>query len=64
MAPEGNGIQRDKQAGRALVRILGDRGEILFPDRGRASLKVFIRKHGDRPRDGYGSHHNGKHKLG
>ena len=56
--------RRDKQAGRAVVRVLGEHGDILFPDRGRAPLKTRVRRHRDRPRDGYGSHHNGKHKLG
>jgi hypothetical protein len=56
--------QRDKQTGRAILRLLGDRGDILFPDRGRSPLKIFIMKYHHRPGDGYGSHNNGKHKLG
>lgn len=55
---------RAKQAGRAIVRLLGDRGEIHFPDRGQQSLKIFVRKHQDRLRSGYGSHQDGRHKLG
>jgi len=56
--------QRDKQRGRVIVRLLGDRGEILFPDRGAPPLKIRIHKYHHRPGDGYGSHMNGRHKLG
>jgi len=56
--------QRDRQRGRVILSLLGDRGEILFPDRGAPPLKIFICKYHHRPRDGYGSHMNGKHKLG
>ena len=56
--------RRDKQAGRVIVRLLGDSGEILFPDRGSAPLTLRVRKYQDRPRAGHGSHLNGRHKLG
>ena len=56
--------QRNKQQGRAIVVARGDRGEILFPDGGQTPLRYRVRKHQDRPRDGFGSHHNGRHKLG
>ena len=56
--------QRDKQAGRAIERKLGDVGEIHFPDGGAQPLKRRVQKHQHRPGDGHGSHHNGKHKLG
>jgi hypothetical protein len=56
--------QRDKQAGRAILRLLGDRGEILFPDRGQQPMKIHIPRHQDRRTDGFGSHADGRHKLG
>ncbi|MEM8494514.1 MAG: hypothetical protein AAF663_03910 [Planctomycetota bacterium] len=56
--------KRDPQAGKALRRVLGDAGQILFPDRGAAPLKVRVQKFQNRVRDGHGSHHGGKHKLG
>ena len=46
------------------MRLLGDRGDIVFPDRGQTPMKIHMRRHQDHPRDGYGSHRNGKHKLG
>ncbi len=55
---------RHKQAGKALERLRGDHGEILFPDGGAQPLKVRIRKFQNKPNDGHGSHHQGKHKLG
>ncbi len=56
--------QRDKQSGRAILQLLGDRGEIIFPDRGARSLRTYIKKYQNRHSDGHGSHMNGKHKLG
>ncbi|MCP3906306.1 MAG: hypothetical protein GY715_22005 [Planctomycetes bacterium] len=56
--------QRDKQAGRAIVVARGERGEILFPDRGQQPLRFRVRRYQDRPGDGFGSHRNGRHKLG
>lgn len=56
--------RRDPQAGRALERLLGDRGQILYPDGGARPLKVHVRRFQNRPRDGYGSHHQGRHKMG
>ncbi len=53
-----------KQRGKALERIFGGSGEILFPDGGAKPLKVHVRKFQNRARDGHGSHHGGKHKLG
>lgn len=56
--------KRPKQAGKAIVKLLGDRGQILFPDGGAKPLKVRVLKYQNKPNDGHGSHHNGKHKLG
>jgi len=56
--------RRHKQAGRAILRLLGDRGEILFPDLGARPLKIHFNKYRRRPDDPHGSHMNGKHKLG
>lgn len=56
--------RRHKQAGRAIERIFGDRGQILYPDRGARPLRIFIRRYNDRPGGGYGSHFRGRHKLG
>jgi hypothetical protein len=56
--------QRDKQANRAIRRLRGDEGEILFPDRGARALRIRIQKYQHRPGDGYGSHQDGRHKLG
>jgi hypothetical protein len=56
--------QRDKQAGKAIERMLGDRGQILFPDHGAKPLKIRIRRFQNTPGDGHGSHMNGRHKLG
>ena len=44
--------------------MLGDRGDIIFPDRGAPPLKTYIKKYQHHPSDGHGSHMNGKHKLG
>ena len=55
---------RDKQAGKVIVQLEGDRGKVLFPDGGAPALKIYIRKHQAKMSDGYGSHFNGKHKLG
>ena len=57
-------IKRDRQRGRAILRLLGDRGDIIFPDRAAPPLKVYICRYHHHPGDGYGSHMNGKHKLG
>jgi hypothetical protein len=57
-------IKRDRQRGRAILRLLGDRGDILFPDRGAPPLKIRIHKYHHHPGDGFGSHMNGRHKLG
>jgi len=56
--------RRAKQAGKALKRLRGDRGEILFPDGGAPPLKVHIQRFQHKPGDGHGSHHNGRHKMG
>lgn len=56
--------RRPAQAGKVIKRILGDRGEILFPDGGAQPLKILVRKFHNKPSDGHGSHHNGRHKLG
>ena len=56
--------KRDKQTGKAILKILGDRGQILYPDGGAKPLKIFIKRYQNRPGDGHGSHSNGKHKLG
>lgn len=56
--------RRDKQAGRALLRLEGDRGQVLYPDRGATPLKVRLQRYQSRMSDGYGSHMNGRHKLG
>lgn len=56
--------RRPKQSGKALDRVVGDRGQILFPDGGAQPLNVHIRKFHNKPADGHGSHHNGRHKQG
>ena len=56
--------KRTKQAGKALLRLWGDRGQILYPDGGAKPLKIFLKRFQHRPGDGYGSHNNGKHKMG
>lgn len=55
---------RDRQAGKAIERILGDRGQILYPDGGARPLRVFVPKKGVRPKGSHGSHMNGRHKQG
>lgn len=57
-------MKRQKQQGRAIERILGDHGQILFPDGGARPLNIRIRKFQNKPGDGYGSHMSGRHKLG
>jgi hypothetical protein len=64
MAVRRRRTRRNKQQGRAIVRFEGDRGEVLFPDLGAKPLRVFIRRYQTKMSDGYGSHMNGKHKLG
>ena len=56
--------KRNKQQGKAILRLLGDRGDVLYPDSGAKPLKIFIKRYQNRPGDGRGSHMNGKHKLG
>jgi hypothetical protein len=56
--------KRDAQAGRAIDRSINGRGQILFPDAGAKPLNVRIHRFQDRRRDGYGSHHDGRHKMG
>ena len=58
------GHPRHPQAGRAILRQLGNRGQILFPDGGAPPLQLRIQKFQNKPGDGHGSHHQGKHKLG
>lgn len=55
---------RKRQSGRAIERVLGDRGQILYPDGGAKPLKVFVPKKGVRPKGTHGSHMNGRHKQG
>ncbi|MEM1444813.1 MAG: hypothetical protein AAGF84_02055 [Planctomycetota bacterium] len=55
---------KPKQAGKAIRKLLGDSGQILFPDRGARPLQVRVQKFHNTARDGHGSHHGGKHKLG
>ncbi|MEM8782746.1 MAG: hypothetical protein AAGE65_07790 [Planctomycetota bacterium] len=56
--------RKPPQTGKALRRVLGDAGQILFPDGGAPPLKVRLQKFQNKARDGHGSHHGGKHKLG
>jgi len=57
--------RRDKQAGKAIERLSGDRRQILYPDGAASPLKTRIRPRRSRPPDGgHGSHMNGRHKLG
>ncbi len=56
--------KRSKQAGKAIERVAGDRGQILYPDGGARPLKVHVRRFQNSPKDGYGSHNNGRHKMG
>ncbi len=55
---------RPRQPGKALTRRDGDMQNLLFPDRQARPLKTWVLKHQSRQRDGYGSHHNGRHKSG
>ncbi|MFG0251675.1 MAG: hypothetical protein ACF8NJ_02240 [Phycisphaerales bacterium JB038] len=55
---------RSRQAGRAIRQLDGDQGRILFPDAGAPPLKIRLPRYQARMSDGYGSHMNGKHKLG
>lgn len=61
-------MPRDKkhhlQANKALVRQVGDLRLIQFPDGGAQPLKQWIKQHQCRMRDGFGSHMNGRHKMG
>ncbi|TVQ29959.1 MAG: hypothetical protein EA376_14345 [Phycisphaeraceae bacterium] len=62
---KGPAPRRDKQAGKAIERILGDRGQIIYPDGGAKPLKVRVRpRRGRPPEGGHGSHMNGRHKMG
>ena len=56
--------KRHAQAGKALTQRCGDHLRIFFPDGGAQNLNTWVLKHQSRFRDGYGSHHNGRHKLG
>lgn len=56
--------KRKRQSGRAIERVLGDRGQILYPDGGAKPLKVFVPKKGVRLNGTHGSHLNGRHKQG
>ena len=62
--PSGATPRRPKQSGRALERILGGRGVILFPDGGARTLKVHIKRFATRAEGGFGGHMNGRHKRG
>lgn len=57
-------MAREKQRGRALQRVEGDLLHIVFADRGQRTMKIHIKHYQHRPRDGFGSHQNGRHKLG
>ena len=56
--------RRDKQAGKAILRLLGDQGQVIYPDGGARPLKIYLRRYNNKPGDGFGSHNNGRHKLG
>jgi hypothetical protein len=56
--------RRDKQAGKAILRLLGDQGQVIYPDGGARPMKVYLRRYTNKPGDGFGSHNNGRHKLG
>ena len=56
--------KREKQAGKVIVKQFGDYRLILFPDGAARPLKQWIRQHQCRMRDGFGSHTNGRHKMG
>ena len=54
-----------RQVGKALQRLTGDHRLIIYPDGGAAPLKAWsLLRHRARMRDGYGSHRNGRHKMG
>lgn len=55
---------RRRLAGRALQRLIGDHQFIIYPAGGAAPLKAWSLRHRARMRDGYGSHMNGRHKMG
>ena len=52
------------QIGRVPVRMIGDDRLIVYPDGGVRALKHRVKPHRSKQRDGFGSHRNGKHKLG
>ena len=56
--------KRPRQAGKTVVRRVGDYRYILFPDGGDRPLKQWVRQYQCRLRDGFGSHMNGRHKVG
>jgi hypothetical protein len=56
--------RRNKQAGKAILSLEGDRGQVLYPDGGAPPMKIRLPKHQTKMSDGYGSHMNGRHKLG
>ncbi len=53
----------NKQAGKVLRRLDGDSVHIIHPDRARPALRAVARPFPCRQR-AYGSHVNGRHKLG
>ena len=53
-----------RQQGKAIKLRDGDKWKIIFPDGGAKALHPWVLKHQSKLRDGYGSHHNGRHKLG
>ena len=57
-------IARQRLAGKALQRRVGDHRLIIYPDGAAAPLKEWSLRHRSRMRDGYGSHMNGRHKMG
>ena len=56
--------RRQKQTGKTRSRLNGDFRQIVHPDGGARPLNEWIQRHQSRLRDGHGSHHNGRHKLG
>ncbi len=56
--------KRKKPPAKPVTKVVGDYRQIIFPDGSAQPLKEWTLRHQSRMRDGYGSHNNGRHKLG
>ncbi len=52
------------QRGRVVDLRCAGSGNLVFPDGGQRPLQARLSKYQNKPHDGHGSHHQGKHKLG